>query len=98
VVVVTVVTEERGFVWKGPQPLRRAAARRENGRERKDDRSKRGTPECCKWCKGNNLRGMGAYDFGVRIDGERGLGRCRFGMGTRRAELPELGDLQGGFE
>jgi hypothetical protein len=32
VVVVTVVMEERGFVWKGPQPLRRAAARRENGR------------------------------------------------------------------
>jgi hypothetical protein len=32
VVVVAVVTEESGFVWKGPQPLRRAAASRENGR------------------------------------------------------------------
>jgi hypothetical protein len=32
VVVAVAVMEERGFVWKGPQPLRRAAARRENGR------------------------------------------------------------------
>jgi hypothetical protein len=32
---VVVVVEVRGLIgicWKGPQPLRRAAARRENGR------------------------------------------------------------------
>ncbi len=32
VVVVVVVTEVIGFSVKGPQPLRRAAARRENAR------------------------------------------------------------------
>jgi hypothetical protein len=48
VVVVVEVTEVIGFVWNGPQPLRRAAARRENARYWKDDRVKTGTPECCK--------------------------------------------------
>lgn len=47
-VVVVVVTEVIGFVWKDPQPLRRAAAKRESARYWKDDRVKGGSPECCK--------------------------------------------------
>jgi phage baseplate assembly protein gpV len=48
VVVEVVVTGVRGFSWNEPQPLRRAAARRENARWWMDDRVKGGSPECCK--------------------------------------------------
>jgi hypothetical protein len=34
---------------------------------------------------------MGAYDFGVRIDGGSGGGMCRFGSGMRREKTDGKG-------